>query len=208
MSFTDCLAELLETAFRLVPAPTRTGVRVVGHPDRMSPVLLTGNYDLTVRRVLRALRGLNAYLIVAPSRGINVWCASSGGHLSTHQVVTAVKLAGLEEHVTHRELILPQLAATGVEAKEVRRRTGWIVRFGPAEAGDIGAYLAAGKQKTDAMRRVRFDTRARLEMAAAWATPIALVGTLLWWSHAAALWALIWSLAVAVFLLYDRLPLP
>ncbi len=96
---------------------------------------------------------------------------------------------------------------TGVEAKEVRRRTGWIVRFGPVEATDIPAYLAAGKQKTDAMRHVRFGTRARLEMAAAWATPIALLATALWWSHAAALWGLIWGVAVAVFLGYDRLPL-
>jgi CO dehydrogenase/acetyl-CoA synthase gamma subunit (corrinoid Fe-S protein) len=148
MSWRDWIAEVVETAFRLVPVPVRTGVRVVGKPDRMSPVFVTGNYDLTVRRVLRALRGLNAYLVVANSRGVNVWCASSGGHLGTHQVVTALKVARLEEKIVHREIIVPQLAATGVEAKEVRRRTGWIVRFGPADAKDIAAYLAAGKDKT------------------------------------------------------------
>ncbi len=81
MSVRDWLAEVVETCFRLVPFPARTGVRVVGNPDRSSPVLLTCNFDLTVRRVLRALRGLDAYLVVANSRGINVWCAASGGHL-------------------------------------------------------------------------------------------------------------------------------
>ena len=207
MSWRDWLAEVIETGFRLVPVPARTGLRVIGHPDRQSPVLLTGNYDLTVRRVLRAVRGLDAYLVVANSNGVNVWCASSGGHLGTHQVVTALKLAGLENCVVHREVIVPQLAATGVEGKEVRRRTGWIVRFGPANARDIRAYLANGKEKTPAMRQVRFSFGHRLEMAAAWATPISLIAGPFAWRHLPGALGLIWSLAAAVFLVYDRLPL-
>jgi NAD-dependent dihydropyrimidine dehydrogenase PreA subunit len=209
MSWRDWVAEIVETAFRLVPLPVRTGVRVVGKPDRMSPVLLTGNYDLTVRRVMRAVRALDAYVVVAHSRGINVWCASSGGLLGTHQVVTALKVAHLEERVVHREVIVPQLAATGVEAKAVRRRTGWIVRFGPADANDIPAYLAAGKDKTQAMRQVRFAARQRFEMAAAWATPISLLaGVPAWyWRSLTGAVTLVWLLALAVFFLYDRLPL-
>jgi NAD-dependent dihydropyrimidine dehydrogenase PreA subunit len=208
MTWRDALAEVFETCFRLVPVPVRTGVRVVGRPHADSPVFLTGNYDLTVRRVLRALRGLDAYLVVANSRGVNVWCASSGGHLTTHQAITALKVAGLEKLVGHREVIFPQLAATGVEGKEVRRRTGWIVRFGPADAKDIPAYLAAGKEKAEAMRRVGFSWRERIEMAAAWATPISLVGAAIAWRHAEGALMLVWSLAVCVFMLYDRLPLP
>jgi len=206
MSLRDLAAEVFETALRMVPVPARTGLRVVGKPDRLSPVLVTGNYDLTVRRVLRAVRGLDAYLVVAPSHGINVWCASSGGHLTTHQVVTALKLAQLEKRVAHREVILPQLAATGVEGKEVRRRTGWIVRFGPTDAADIPAYLAAGKHKTDEMRRVRFSWRERFEMAVAWATPISLLAGLLAWRRWLGAGVLVWALAFAVFALYDRLP--
>lgn len=207
MSVLDLLAEIFETGFRLVPVPTRPGVRVIGKPDRSSPVLLTGNYDLTVRRMRRALRGLNAYLIVANSHGVNVWCAASGGHLGTHQVVTALKLARLETRVSHRLVIVPQLAATGVESGEVRRRTGWTVRFGPVEAYDIPTYLAAGKEKTPAMRQVRFDWRHRLEMAAAWATPISLLVGAVGWRHLAGVMALVWGLALAVFFLFDRLPL-
>jgi NAD-dependent dihydropyrimidine dehydrogenase PreA subunit len=209
-SLLDAAAEVVETCLRMLPLPTRTGVRAVGNPGRSSPVLLTGNYDLTVRRVVRALGGVDAWLVVASSRGVNVWCAASGGHLGTHQVVTALKLAGLEDRVFHREVILPQLAATGVEAKEVRRRTGWIARFGPADARDIPAYLAAGKRKDAAMRRVRFGLRERLEMAVAWAAPISAVVAL-----AAALFArrwlgdsvaMVWAIAVAAFLVFDRMP--
>jgi NAD-dependent dihydropyrimidine dehydrogenase PreA subunit len=211
VTWRDGLAEVLEACLRLVPLPVRTGLRAVGRPGRESPVVLTGNYDLTVRRVLRALAGLDAWLVVANSRGVNVWCASSGGHLTTHQVVTALKVSGLENRVVHRTVILPQLAATGVEGKEVRRRTGWIVRFGPAHAADIPAYLAADCRKDEAMRRVRFGVGERLAMAAAWATPTALVGAAIAAAlgaaaHVPAFVALVACLAVAVFFLYDRLP--
>lgn len=206
MTVPDLLAEVLETGFRLVPFPARRGVRVLGRPGPESPIVVTGNYDLTVRRVRRALAGLDAYLVVADSSGVNVWCAASGGHLTTHQVVTAMKVARLEDRVVHREVILPQLAATGVEGKEVRRRTGWIARFGPADAKDLPAFLAAGRKKTEAMRRVRFGLRQRLEMAAAWATPISLVAALLFRHHAAGAAALVWGLALAVFLAFDRIP--
>ena len=207
MSWRDWVTEVVQTCFRLVPVPTRTGLRIIGQPNRESPVFVTGNYDLTVRRVQRALRGLDAYLIVANSHGVNVWCASSGGHLGTHQVVTALKVARLEGRVVHREVIVPQLAATGVESKEVRRRTGWIVRFGPADAGDIPAYLRAGKQKTQTMRQVTFGWRERLEMAVAWATPLSLVAAAIGWRHVPGVMALVWTLAVVIFLVYDRLPL-
>jgi NAD-dependent dihydropyrimidine dehydrogenase PreA subunit len=212
MTVVDALKEILQTAFRLAPWPTASGLRTVGNPGEHSPVLLTANYDLTVRRVIRALRGCDAWLVVAPAKGINVWCAAAGGHLGTHQVVTALKTSGVAERVAHRNVILPQLAATGVEGLQVFRRARWRVRFGPVRAEDIPAYLAADGVKTDAMRRVTFPLRDRLEMAATWAAPSSIVLGL------AALWlrpvwalptvALTTALAVAVFIVYDRLPEP
>lgn len=211
MAWRDWFIEIVEACFRMVPIPARTGVQIIGQPDRESPIFLTGNYDLTVRRIRRTLQGLNAYLIVANSHGVNVWCAASGGHFGTHQVVTALKLAQLEHRVVHREVIVPQLAATGVEGKEVRRRSGWIVRFGPADARDIPAYLAADKKKTQAMRQVRFGWQERIQMAAAWAAPIslvaALIAALINWSSLPGALTLIWATAFGIFFCYDRLPL-
>ena len=69
---------LLETILRFLPLPQKTGLIKIGHPDRNSPVLLTGNYHLTILKVKRALKGQNAFLLVANSRGINVWCAAAG----------------------------------------------------------------------------------------------------------------------------------
>ncbi len=207
----DLVRDLLQTGFRLFPWPTEPGVREVGQPDELSPVVVTSNYDLTVRRVTRALAGQNVWLVVAPASGINVWCAASGGHFGTHQVVTALKTSGIAERVRHRRAILPQLAATGGIAREVSHRAGWRVRFGPVYAQDLRGYLETG-EKTDAMRRVRFGARERLEMAAAWAVPIGLVvGSLAAWLRPAwtlPLLALTALLSVAVFTLYDRLPGP
>jgi NAD-dependent dihydropyrimidine dehydrogenase PreA subunit len=199
-------------AFRLVPWPTEPGLRTTGNPGRLSPVIVTGNYDLTVRRVMHALRDVDAWVVVAPSRGINVWCAASGGHLSTHQIVTALKTSGIAERVGHRRAILPQLAATGVRAREVERRCGWQVKFGPVYATDLPRYFALHEQKTDDMRDVRFGFRERVEMAAAWAAPTGLVlgavAALVRPPWCLPVMALAWLLSLAVFLVYDRVPGP
>jgi len=201
-----------QTVLRLLPWPTETGLRVLGNPDESSPVLVTGNYDLTVRRVERAMRGRDSWLVVAPSGGINVWCAASGGHLTTHQIVTALKTSGVAERVNHRRAILPQLAATGVLALDVFRRCRWNVRFGPTRAEDLPRYLDRGGEKDDAMRAVRFGARERLEMAAVWGVPAGLLFAGVAWGLRPA-----WSLPLLIlatgaaalcFLVYDRLPEP
>ena len=208
----DLAREVLLMLLRLFPWSTEPGLRSVGNPSPSSPVLVTGNYDLSVRRLLRAIEGIDAWVVVAPSRGINVWCAAAGGHLTSHQVITALKTSGVEDRVEHRRAILPQLAATGVMARVVSQRCGWKLRFGPVYAEDLPRYLAQQEKKSDDMRRVRFGVAERLEMAVAWAAPTSLV-----FAAATALFrpawclpiiALSWALAVAVFLVYDRIPGP
>jgi NAD-dependent dihydropyrimidine dehydrogenase PreA subunit len=171
----ELLLDLLQTCLRVLPWPTEPRLLRIGNPGREAPVLVTCNYALTVRRVRRALRGQDAYLLLAATRGVNVWCSAAGGHFTAHQVISILRTSGIGERVDHRRLILPQLSATGVERKLVEERTGWHVVFGPVYAADLPAYLATG-HKTDAMRQVHFSLRERLEMAVAWAVPISLVG--------------------------------
>ena len=149
----------LETILRFVPVPQKTGLVKIGKPGRDSPVLVTGNYHLTVLKVKRALKGQDVFLLVAKSRGINVWCAAAGGHFTHHDVISAIKLSRIENFVDHRTVILPQLAACGVEAKIIQKRTGWKVKWGTVDIEDFPA----------AMRVVRFPLRSRLEMDTAWA---------------------------------------
>lgn len=171
----DWLKTVLQTMLRFFPFPTETGLRVVGEPGPEAPVLLTCNFDLTVRRVLRALEGLDCYLLVANSKGINVWCAAGGGILNAHSVISVLRTSGIAGRVAHRRLILPQLAAPGVDVQRVENETGWHCAFGPVYAGDIPAYLAAGGLKTDKMRRAHFPLADRLQMAVMWTTPMSIL---------------------------------
>ena len=100
------------------------GLYAVGSPDAASPVLVTANYKLTFDYLRRELTGLDAYIMVVDTRGINVWCAAGKGTFGTAEVATRVRETRLEEIVNHRSLILPQLSATGVAAHEVREAIG------------------------------------------------------------------------------------
>ncbi len=204
----DWLMAIVQTAFRLFPFPTRTGLRSVGSPGPNAPVLVTCNFDLTVRRVVRALEGLDCYLLVADSRGINVWCAAGGGKLTAHSVTSVVKTSRIAEKVNHRTLILPQLSAPGIDIARVEEQTGWHCRFGPVYAQDIPAYLGANLCKTASMRRVTFPLAARLEMAVMWAgllsaivvIPVAILN----WRLLPGVLEMIWGFALFLFALFHQ----
>ena len=163
--------------FRWLPHSSTTGLFPIGSPDENSPVIITANFSLTIKRVRKALRGQNLWLMVLNSNGINVWCAAGGGLFTENRVIDAIKISELAEIVNHREVILPALAASGVDVKEIKKRTGFRARFGPVYAHDIPSYLAAGKKKTDAMQRFNFDLVHRLDMFASMNLPIYLIGS-------------------------------
>ncbi len=173
---------IVGTLLRGFPLPAKTGLRKIGNPDRSSPVFLTCNYAVSVERVKKALEGMDCYLLVANSNGINVWCASTGGHLSNHSAVSVLKTSGIEQLVDHRRVIFPQLAAAGIEAGVVRKKTGWHVIWGPVHAKDIPRFtqiLEDGHRKDANMRMVKFPLLHRLEMAVMWAFPFSLILALL-----------------------------
>jgi NAD-dependent dihydropyrimidine dehydrogenase PreA subunit len=205
------VANIIETLLRVLPFPCRTGLVKVGNPDRNSPVFLTCNYHLTVQRVKRALEGMDCYLLVANSRGINVWCAATGGLLTNHDAISVLRTSGIEDLVDHREIILPQLAATGIEAKVIEGKTGWKAIWGPVYADDIPGFLENDFSKPPEMRKVEFLWLQRVEMAVAWAFPISLLVALivlpLWRGAVFPLAVLIWGLAFLIFMsfpLYER----
>lgn len=130
---------------RWFPNPVEPGLRVIGSPDRNSPVILTSNFHLTVRRVEKSLINENVFLLVAPANGINVWCASEGGELNTHSVITAIKTSRLNERVDHNKIILPQFSASGINLELLKEETGRKGLFGPAYSKNIPEYLVSHK---------------------------------------------------------------
>ena len=104
-------------------------------------MLVTANYKLSFDSLRFALGGIDAWLLVTDTRGINVWCAAGKGTFSASEVCEVVRRSRLAEVVSHRRLILPQLAAPGVTAREVTRGCGFSVRFGPVRATDLRAWF-------------------------------------------------------------------
>ena len=140
------------------------GLYGVGTPNEKSPVMVTANYKLTFDALRVSLVDINAWIMVLDTHSINVWCAAGKGTFSTREVADRVKATGLEKIVTHRRLILPQLSATGVAARQVKTLCGFEVVWGPVHARHIKAFLDSGMKATPAMRKVTFTLRERVEL--------------------------------------------
>lgn len=160
--------------YRLAP-----GLYGVGNPDSESPVIVTANYKLTFDAVRKELRDCEVWLLVLDTCGINVWCAAGKKTFSTREIVNRLRVTGLAEKISHRRLILPQLAAAGVSAHEVKRQTGFSVIYGPIRAKDLPRFLQQGNAADEAMRQVSFTLRERMVLI-----PVELVQFIkkIWWA--------------------------
>jgi len=157
-------------------AAVEPGLYRVGEPGSDSPVFATANYRMTFDLVRRDLGGLDAWLLVLDTNGINVWCAAGKGTFGTRELVNRAIQSNLSAHVSHKTIIVPQLGATGVSAHEARQAGGFKVIFGPVRSADIGEFVAAGMKTTPEMRAVTFTFVERLAL-----TPVELVGAFRGW---------------------------
>jgi acetyl-CoA decarbonylase/synthase complex subunit gamma len=138
------------------------GLYSVGSPSEESPVLLTANYKMSFDRLRSELGGLDAWILVLDTKGINVWCAAGKGTFGTEEILRSIEVTGLDKIVSHKTLISPQLGAPGANAHEVKRRSGFRVMFGPVRARDIKEFLYTGMKAIPEMRSVRFDLKDRI----------------------------------------------
>lgn len=198
------LTYFLSTLLRFFPLPQKTGLIIIGNPISSSPVLLTGNFRLTVELVKKAVRGLDLYLLIANSKGINVWCAATGGHLNNHSVISVIKTSGVEKLVEHKNIVLPQLAATGIERRVILDKTGWKVHWGPVDAKHIPEYLEK-LSITKEKRVVSFSLYNRMEMAIAWIFPLLIINAIIFiWTD----YLLTTSIIIIISVLFLYLTLP
>ena len=138
------------------------GLYGVGKPGPESPVLVTSNYKLSFDSLRFQLDTFDAWLLVADTRGVNVWCAAGKGTFSTEEIIYSVQQSRLEKLVSHRTLILPQLGATGVAAYQLTKACGFKAKFGPVRTSDLPQFLRNKQQTDEAMRSVTFTLRERV----------------------------------------------
>ena len=151
------------------------GLYALGEPNDQSPVLVTANYKMSFDRLRETLSNRHAWILVLDTKGINVWCAAGKGTFGTDELVRRIEFSQLDRVVSHRELILPQLAGPGVAAYKVKKRIGFKIIFGPILAIDLPAFLDAGMKATPEMRRKTFTISERTILI-----PVELVSALKW----------------------------
>jgi hypothetical protein len=122
---------------------------------------VSANYKLSFDVLRRELKGLNVWILVLDTKGINVWCAAGKGTFGTDELVRRIALAQLGKVVDHRKVIVPQLGAPGVSAHKVKQATGFRVLYGPVNAKDIPAYIAADCKASREMRTIGFSVKDR-----------------------------------------------
>ena len=149
------------------------GLYAIGEPDNGSPVFVSANYKLTFDTLRKNLNGIDCWLLILDTKGINVWCAAGKGTFGTDELIHRIEVSELSKYVSHKRLILPQLGAVGVSAFKVADRSGYGVCYGPVRASDIRSYVDAGYKATEEMRLVNFDLRDRLVL-----TPVDLIPAL------------------------------
>jgi hypothetical protein len=157
------------------------GLYATGDPQPSDPVLVTSNYKLSFDHLRKHLGDMPFWILVLDTRGINVWCAAGKGTFGTQEIIRRVQASGLSNVVDHKKLILPQLGAPGVSARQVKQGCGFRVIWGPVRTADLPAFVKADMKATTSMRRVTFSLTDRL----------VLVPVELWLIRKALLWSLL-----------------
>jgi hypothetical protein len=145
--------------FRVTP-----GLYAVGKPGQGSDVFVTANYKLSFDTLRKNLAGVNGWILVLDTKGVNVWCAAGKGTFGTKELVSRIRLLSLEKIVNHKRLILPQLGATGIAAHKVREETGFNVQYGPVRAADIKKFISDGYRADKEMRKITFGFKDRIKL--------------------------------------------
>ncbi|HEC69051.1 MAG TPA: acetyl-CoA decarbonylase/synthase complex subunit gamma, partial [Candidatus Omnitrophica bacterium] len=109
--------------------------------DDKSPVLVTTNFSLTYFTVESEVEAskVPSYIITCNAEGLSVLTAWAAEKFTAESIAKTLKDTGIEEKVSHREVIIPGYVA--VLSGKLEEESGWKVRVGPKEASGIPSYL-------------------------------------------------------------------
>lgn len=140
------------------------GLYGIGNPDKDSNVFISCNYKLSFDILRKDLAGIDAWIMVLDTKGINVWCAAGKGTFGTEELVNRIKTSKLEKIVEHKRIIVPQLGAPGISAHSVQKETGFRIKYGPVRSSDIKEFIKSNYKATADMRLVKFTLKDRLKL--------------------------------------------
>jgi acetyl-CoA decarbonylase/synthase complex subunit gamma len=124
------------------PIQVSPGLYEIGEAGPESPLLVTTNFSLTYFSVAGEVEstGRPAWLLVADSEGMSVLTAWAAGKFDAQGIAKAVKSAGMEDKVRHRQIVIPGMVAS-ISGELEEELPGWRVLVGPREAIGVPSFL-------------------------------------------------------------------
>jgi acetyl-CoA decarbonylase/synthase complex subunit gamma len=128
------------------PMASKEGIYEIGSPKEDSPVLITTNFSLTYFIVSGEIESsrVPSWLLIINTEGLSVMTAWAAGKFVADAIAPFVKKSGIEDKVTHRNIIIPGYAA-GVSGELEEELPDWRVTIGPRDAAQIPPFLKAWK---------------------------------------------------------------
>lgn len=125
-----------------VPMQVEQKIYKIGEPRPDSPLLITTNFSLTYFIVSGEIENskVPSRLAVMDCEGLSVLTAWAAGKFTAAKIAQFIKESGIENEISHRELIIPGYVAILSGAIE-EKLPGWKVTVGPREANGIPAFL-------------------------------------------------------------------
>jgi acetyl-CoA decarbonylase/synthase complex subunit gamma len=123
------------------PVAVEPKLYAVGEVGEKSPLLVTTNFSLSYYSVegeVEASR-VPAYILSVDTEGTSVLTAWASDKFNAETITQAMKKTGIEEKVSHRQVVIPGFVA--VLSAGVEDESGWTVQIGPKEASGIPSYL-------------------------------------------------------------------
>ncbi|GAG68632.1 unnamed protein product, partial [marine sediment metagenome] len=116
------------------PMSVEEKVYPIGDPDEKSPVLITTNFSLTYFLVSGEVEGskVPSWLLIMDTEGQSVLTSWAAGKFIAEEIAKFVKKSGIEEKVSHKNIIIPGYVAQ--LSGELEDESGWKVTVGPREA--------------------------------------------------------------------------
>ncbi len=125
------------------PSQVEPKVYQIGAVTKDSPVYVTTNFSLTYYTVEGEISGskIPSYIIACPTDGTSVLTAWAAGKFNGEKIAEFLKACGIEDMVSHRNIVIPGYVAVIKGALE--EKSGWKVTVGPAEASGLPAFAKA-----------------------------------------------------------------
>jgi len=124
------------------PRPGPIGVVEINRPGKKSPLLISGNHVHT-QDVLLSILGTTSspfFLLFSDTKGNTVDMAVIFETLTAKQIRKDVHTSGVLDRISHKDVIVPGLAAA--VGHELKQSTDWNIIVGPVCAAELPLFMA------------------------------------------------------------------